>query len=287
MILVTTAGKVGARTARTLARGGEPVRVLMRDAERHRDLAEAGVQLLAGDLDDQDALRRALDGVTAVVLVSPAVPAQEKAVIAAAAAAAVSFIVKVTSKASSDSPIERRRGQTEIEEALQASGIPHTLLRSNAYMQNFLVLAPVIAATGAFASSAADGRVGLIDADDVGDVAAAIVRSPEAHTGKTYWLTGPSLLSYSDVADDLTAVLERTITFSARTRDEDEAAQIDAGVPASIAAQNAKAFSLIADGDAEWLSEDVSTVLGRKARSFREFVDTHAEAFAAPVAPRP
>ena len=37
----------------------------------------------------------------------------------------------------------------EIEAGLTASGLAHTLLRSNAYMQNVLALAPAIAATTA------------------------------------------------------------------------------------------------------------------------------------------
>lgn len=54
-------------------------------------------------------------GVTAVVLVSPAVPAQELNIVASAARAGVGHVVKATSKASADSPIARRRGQAEIE----------------------------------------------------------------------------------------------------------------------------------------------------------------------------
>jgi uncharacterized protein YbjT (DUF2867 family) len=53
--------------------------------------------------------------------------------------------VKITSKASADSPIARRRDQAEIESELIASGLGWTLLRNNAYMQNFLMLAPAIA----------------------------------------------------------------------------------------------------------------------------------------------
>jgi uncharacterized protein YbjT (DUF2867 family) len=39
MILITTAGKVGAETARLLAQRGEPVRVLVRDPEKATALA--------------------------------------------------------------------------------------------------------------------------------------------------------------------------------------------------------------------------------------------------------
>ena len=54
------------------------------------------------------------------MLVSPAIPAQELNVVASAARAGVEHVVKATSKASADSPIARRRGQTEIEGELTA-----------------------------------------------------------------------------------------------------------------------------------------------------------------------
>ena len=80
-----------------------------------------------------------MKGVSAVVLVSPAIPAQELNVIAARVRAGAGHVVKITSKASADSPIARRRGQAEIESGLIASGLGYTLLRNNAYMQNFLM----------------------------------------------------------------------------------------------------------------------------------------------------
>jgi uncharacterized protein YbjT (DUF2867 family) len=50
MILITTAGKVGAEAARLLAAQGEPVRVLARHPENVAVLSQAGVEVLKGDL---------------------------------------------------------------------------------------------------------------------------------------------------------------------------------------------------------------------------------------------
>jgi hypothetical protein len=49
-------------------------------------------------------------GIETVILVSPAVPEQEIAAIDSAVRAGVGHVVKITSKASADSPVERRRG---------------------------------------------------------------------------------------------------------------------------------------------------------------------------------
>jgi uncharacterized protein YbjT (DUF2867 family) len=281
VILVTTAGKVGAETVRLLRQRGVPVRVLVRDPAKAtaRALAGAGAEIAAGDLDVPASIDDAMTGVSAVVLVSPAVPAQELNVVASAAQAGAVHIIKATSKASADSPIARRRGQTQIEAGLAASGLPHTLLRSNAYMQNVLAVAPAIAATSRFGSAAGKGRTGMVDARDVGAVAAQIAASPASHAGKTYWLTGPELISNYDVAAVLSELLRRTITYTELSFDQNREAMIRAGVPAPVAEMNAQAFSLTADGDAEWVTDDVPAILGRPARSFKQFAADHASAF--------
>jgi uncharacterized protein YbjT (DUF2867 family) len=279
MILVTTAGKVGAEAVRSLILRGVPVRVLVRDPGKAEALADAGAEVAAGDLDVLASIDEAMAGVTGVVLVSPAVPAQELNVIASAARAGVGHVVKASSKASADSPIARRRGQAEIEAGLAAAGLAHTLLRSNAYMQNVLTLAPAIAATSGFGSSAGKGRTGMVDARDVGAVAAAIAASPASHAGKTYWPTGPELISNYDIAAVLSELLGRTITYTELSFDENRDAMVRAGLPAPVAEMNAQAFSLTADGDAEWVTDDVPVILGRPARSFEQFAADHAAAF--------
>jgi uncharacterized protein YbjT (DUF2867 family) len=279
MILITTAGKVGSEAARLLAQRGASVRVLARDPEKATALRQVGVDVVEGDLDAPATIDAAMQDVTSVVLVSPAVPAQELNVVDSAARAGVGHVVKITSKASADSPIARQRGQAQIEAGLIASGLGYTLLRNNFYMQNFLMLAPEIAKTNGFGSSAGAGHVGLIDTHDVAAVAAEIAALPAAHVGKTYVLTRPELLSYADVAAALSKVLGRPIVFSERTIEEEKQAMMSVGVPEPIAAMNAHAVSLIAEGDAAWLSEDVPTILGRPARTFEQFATDHAAAF--------
>jgi uncharacterized protein YbjT (DUF2867 family) len=279
MILITTAGEVGAATATLLAQRGEPVRVLVRDPGKATALAQAGVDVAVGDLDVPATIDAAMRGISAVVLVSPAIPAQELNVVGSAAGAGVGHVVKITSKASADSPIARRRDQTEIENGLIASGLGYTLLRNNAYMQNFLMLAPAIAKAGSFGSSAGDGRVGMVDTRDVAAVAAQIAASPAAHQGKTYWPTGPESLSYADAAKVLSKVLGRTVTFHPLTFDEQKQAMTDVGVPEHIAEMNAQAVTLFAEGDSDWVTDAVPSILGQPARSFEQFVTDHAAAF--------
>jgi uncharacterized protein YbjT (DUF2867 family) len=279
MILVTTAGKVGSEAARLLAGRGEPVRVLVRDPAKAAALAQSGVEVAEGDLEVPATIDAAMQGVSAVVLVSPAVPVQELSVVGSAVRAGAGHVVKITSKASADSPIARRRGQAEIEDGLIASGLGYTLLRNNAYMQNFLMSAPSIARTGSFGSAANDGRVGMIDARDVAAVAAQIAVSPAGHAGKTYWPTGPEAITFSDAAAVLSKVLGRLVTFQPLTVEEQTQAMIDVGMPESLAAMNAQAVALFAEGDADYVTGDVPAILGRPARTFEQFAADYAAAF--------
>ena len=87
MILITTAGKVGAEAARLLAQRGEPVRVLVRDPEKATALAQPGVDVAVGDLGVPATIDAAMRGISAVVLVSPAITVQELNVVASAVTA--------------------------------------------------------------------------------------------------------------------------------------------------------------------------------------------------------
>jgi uncharacterized protein YbjT (DUF2867 family) len=270
LILVTGAtGKVGSEAVRLLAAQHHPTRALVRDPSRapHGD-----VEIVTGDFDRPDTLDAAMRGIDTVLLVSPAVPAQEIAVIDSAVHHGVTHIVKITSKASADSPVDRRRGQAQIEAHLDATGLAYTLLRSNAYMQNLLALAPMIKQTQGFLMSAGDGQVGMIDARDVAATAAAVSISPREHAGRSYWLTGPDLITYTDVAKELSDTLGHAVEYHQIPPDEHRAAMIRAGVPEAVATSNAQAFGLIAEGDAAWLSDDVESITGTPPHSLHTFI---------------
>ena len=96
-------------------------------------------------------------------------------------------------------------------------------------------------------------------------VAAEIAAAPAAHAGKTYWPPGPEVLSAKEVAAVFSRVLGRTITFHPITCEEQEQAMINAGLPEVVANDNAKARPLFADGDADYVTDDVPAVLGRPA----------------------
>lgn len=278
MITITGAtGNVGTEAVRLLAAAGKPVRTFSR---RPPTDAPAGVEVMTGDLDDVAAVKAAVVGASTVILVSPAVPRQEMAVIDAAVAAGVGHLIKISSKASPHSPVDRRRGQATIEAHLRESGVPWTMLRANAYMQNILAFAPSMHAKREIVMSAGDGEVGMVDAHDVAAVAAVIAQNPAAHVGRTYWPTGPALLTYDDVADALSETVGKPVTHRSIGTDEHLRLMLAAGLPEQVARSNAEAFRLIGEGDAAWITDDVEVLTGRAPRTVRDFLSRNQAVFA-------
>jgi uncharacterized protein YbjT (DUF2867 family) len=279
MILITTAGKVGSEAARLLATQGVPVRVIVRDADKAAALEIEGVEASNGDLEVPPTIDAAMRDISGVVLVTTAVVQQELNVIDSAARAGVEHVVKITTKASAHSPVALRRDHAQIERALISSGVGYTLLRNNTYMQNFLLMAPGIAKTNSFSSGTGYGGVGHVDVRDVAAVVAEVAASPSAHAGRTYWPTGPESLTGAEVAAVLSRVLGRTITFHPMTFEQQKQAFIDVGLPEPVADDRARAFALMAEGDLDYITDDVPSILGRPARNFEQFARDHQAAF--------
>jgi uncharacterized protein YbjT (DUF2867 family) len=137
-------------------------------------------------------------------------------------------------------------------------------------MLNLLLMAPAIADTSSFSTATGDGRIGRIDARDVAAVAAEIAASPAAHAGKTYWPTGPEVLSGAQVAAVLSKVLGRPIAFHPITFEDQRQAMINVGLPETVAEDNAKAVAMMAEGDRDYVTND-ALAAGALARTFERF----------------
>jgi hypothetical protein len=61
--------------------------------------------------------------------------------------------------------------------------------------------------------------------------------------------------------------------------EEQKQAMINLGVPEAVAEDRAKALILFAEGDADYVTDDVPSILGRPARSFEQFASDCAAAF--------
>jgi hypothetical protein len=87
------------------------------------------------------------------------------------------------------------------------------------------------------------------------------------------------VLSETEVAAVLSKVLGRTITFHPITFEQQKQAMINVGLPEAVADDNARAVAMMAEGDCDYVTDEVPSILGRPARSFEQFAGDYAATF--------
>lgn len=106
-----------------------------------------------------------------------------------------------------------------------------------------------------------------------------LVTAPADRAGTTYRLSGPESISYPDAAVQLIAVRGRPIDYQTVSFDDQRSALIAAGGPEASARVNSQVLELFFRGDSDWVTDGVSHILGRPARTFRDLAVEYAPAF--------
>lgn len=220
MILVTGAtGYIGNELVKQLKTAGLKVRVLVRNRLKAAALEGPGVELVEGDFDKPETLDTALEGVEKAFLLSSASPEMVKLqgnFIEAAQRAGTRHVVKVSSggiTADGNSPVEDGQWHRQVEKQLEESGIGWTHLRPSFFMQNIeRYFAPTIKQQSAFYAPMGDTKAAMVNVRDIAAVAVAAL-TESGHEGKAYVITGPEALSLYEVAEKLSVVLDKQVTY--------------------------------------------------------------------------
>lgn len=153
---------------------------------------------------------------------------------------------------------------------LEADGFELTVLKPTFFAQNFKNYEwENITERGITFNVAGDGKTAFVDVNDIGAVAAHTLVE-EGHSGKSYELTGPELLSYSDAAALLTEVLGKPIVYPNPTAEAYKGALAAAGAPAFIADYMIAVSSLIKNRFVEVVSNDIEKITGKKPTALKE-----------------
>jgi len=277
MIAVTGAsGGVGGRVARALAAQGLPLRLIVRDAARAPEL---GAEVAVATYRDGAAMRAAFEGAETVYLVSGSESADRVAehfsAVDAAAAAGVRRIVYVSFMgAAPDCVFTFARDHAATEERIRSTGLGHVFLRSCMYAE----YVPVFATSeGVIRGPAGEGRAAFVSRDDVADVAAAVLASPESHDGRTYDVTGPEALSLDEAAALLARAAGREVVYERETLEQARESRRPSGAPDWEIEGWVTSYAALDAGDLEPPSDTVQQILGRPPRSLADVLREHPE----------
>ncbi|MGW2180545.1 NmrA family NAD(P)-binding protein [Streptomyces sp. NPDC001732] len=252
-LVIGGTGKTGRRVAERLTARGLPVRVGSRNGEPPFDWENPGTW------------EAALDGVGAVY-----VTYYPDLAFPGAAEAVGAFSELAVKKGARRLVLLSGRGEEGAvvsENKLKESGADWTVVRANWFNQNFnesFFLEPVL--SGELALPTADAVEPFVDADDIADAVTAAL-TDDRHIGRTYELSGPRLLSFHDVAAELSKATGREITYIPVELDDYRAVLRENGLPVEFA----DLFGLILDGRNASVVHGVEEALGRKARDFSDF----------------
>ena len=250
-------GKTGRRVVQRLTAQGEPVRIGSRSG---------GVPF---DWENPATWAPALTGVNAAYM------SYYPDLVAPGAAEAIgSFAEMAVNSGTRRLVMLSGRGEDEAvacEKALADSGADWTVLRCSWFDQNFsegYLLEPVM--SGHVFLPAGPAGEPFLDADDIADVAAAVL-TQAGHTGQVYELTGPRLLTFADAVAEIAAATGRPIGYTAVPAADYAEALAAEGVPAEVIELLTYLFTTVLDGRNAQLGDGIRQVLGRPARDFADY----------------
>ena len=262
-LVVGGTGKTGRRVVERLASRGVPTRVASRAADP------------SFDWDDQGTWDAAFDGVTAAyVSYAPdlAIPGATDDIRA--------FVEKAVEHGVQRLVLLSGRGEEEAqhcERVVQDAGIEWTVVRASWFNQNFsegeflgMVLAGEITLPA--------GEVGepFVDVDDIADVAVAAL-TEDGHAGQIYELTGPRLLTFTEVAEEIGRASGREIRYMQIPNEAFAASISESGAPDDIAWLLDYLFSTVLDGRNAYVCDGVKRALGREPTDFADYARRTAD----------
>ncbi len=150
-------------------------------------------------------------------------------------------------------------------------------------MQNLLRSAAEVAGSGTLTAPMGTGRFPLVDTRDVAAAAAAVLRDPGSHAGRTHVLTGPRAVTYAEVAAAMAAVVGRPVEYRADAPAAFRRGLIRSGIPEWRADDLAAIAGAYSDADNR-VSDDLAAIVGRPATGLERFLADHRDALVAGAA---
>jgi len=180
---------VGGELVKKLLALGVKFRAGYHSSAKAEEAKRRGVDGVAIDFANAEALQPLLRGVDKLFLISGNVPHQDELelnVVREAKKAGVRHIVQNSVWGAESEAFSFAKVHRPVEREIEASGVAYTFLRPNGYMQNMSSFyAQTIKTQGAFYLPAGEARISHIDVRDIASVAAKVL-TETGHEGKAY-----------------------------------------------------------------------------------------------------
>jgi NAD(P)H dehydrogenase (quinone) len=265
-------GYIGGHVADLLAAADIPQILVVRDPAKAPALPNTTVA--RASFENREAVRKALQGATEVLMVSAAEApdrlSHHRTFVDAAVEAGVGHLVYISFYgAAPDATFTLARDHWATEQHIRATGVPFTFLRDNLYA-DFL---PYMAGEdGVIRGPAGDGRTALVARDDIAEAAAAVLKNAHEHAGTTYELTGPRSLTLHEAARIVSETTGREVTYHPETIEEAYRSRAAYHAPTWQVDAWVSTYTAIANGELERVTDDVPRLTGHPATTLEELL---------------
>lgn len=288
LYLVTGATGATGRSAidHLLSRGSKVRAFVHNNDDRAETLRAKGAEVVFGDLLDNGAVQKAVQGVTSAYFVYPVTQPQlvdASAYFAhASIAAGVRSIVNMSQiSARADAVSLAARSHWYGERVLDWAGVPVTHLRPTFFMEwlTYGFQLPLIANEDLIKVPAGDGRHAPISAEDQGRAIANIMLDPAAHAGKVYPLYGALEMNHEELASAVGDALGRKIRYEPESFDEFSARLNSIGMPKHFIQHIVAVYEDYQNGVFAGNNNAVEALTGRKPMTVGEYVKANRKLF--------
>jgi uncharacterized protein YbjT (DUF2867 family) len=282
ILVIGGTGTIGNSVCELLQTEQADFTALVRNEEKAKKFHAKGIKTVIGDLSDMDSLKKAMEGMDKLFLLSvtsPEIPVLHGNAARVAKESGLNHIVKISVRgASADANFNIGRFHGKAEREIRELGIPYTFLQSHSFLQNLFFDKQSIKEQNAIYASMGDGKIPMIDTRDIAAVAVRCLLE-KGHEGKSYVITGPKAISYHDIVSELSKGLGREIKYIAQTSEESYKTMMSSGMPEWLVDDMTKLNRDYAANKATEVSPDVEMILGRKPISLENFISDYADRF--------
>jgi NAD(P)H dehydrogenase (quinone) len=283
MILVTGAtGNLGKATIKSLVDKGisvTDIAALVRNETKAAELKAKGVQVVLGDYQDVDSLKKAFQGIDKLLLVSSSANItdrfkQHKNAIDAAKAVGVShlvytgFAMKNLHQSTMTADVAYHAYTAAY---LKQSTLPYTVMNDTFYADFIPFLIGKNVLVEGVSIPAGDGKVPFLPLAEMAEALAVVLTTP-GHENKEYTIAADTAFSFAEIAAMIAAITGKPIAYHQPEVSVYMVQLMQAGLSEEDAAYISRYAKAFAQGEFDTGRSDVEQLLGRSPVRLVDFL---------------
>lgn len=161
----------------------------------------------------------------------------------------------------------------KIEKYIKKQNINYTFIRPSFFMENLIYPhGKDIKNNDQIIIPAMKAKTSFVAAKDIGDVSGRVLIDSDKHINKAYTITGPKALTYNEVAQIFTKLLQRPIKYTNPSMRSYQKHMIENGFDKDYVRITKLLYFMTRLGTAKKITNQVENILKRPALTLEEFI---------------